>query len=214
MKSSITSRAKFSFGAPFDVVLRVEEVQHRRVLGDLDRQIAQVARGAPLEQIDLLHHLAVVADLVLVGGEVAVPQQRHLLLERVRRLHHPVRPPVPEPARFEHRRPQPVEEAIGDRLHRTVAGRLDVDAHRGAGLQRAIGRFGPAFRKPVQRRIPEARFDKRLHLRIRDGLVVDERADRALEASVGQLLDLRRRAAEPRVGQQVRGAVVVPVGGW
>ena len=212
VKSSITSRAKFSFGAPFDVVLRVEEVQHRRVLGDLDGQIAQVARGAPLEQIDLLHHLAVVADLVLVGREVAVPQQRHLLLERMRRLHHPVRPPVPQPARFEHRRPQPVEEAIGDRLHRTVACRLDVDAHRGAGLQRAICRFGPALGEPVQCRIPETGFDKRLHLRIRDALVVHERADGPLEAKVGELLDFGGRAAEPRMRQQVRGAVVIPVG--
>ena len=64
-----------------DVVLRVEEVQHRRVLRDLDGQVADVARRAPLEQVDLLHHLAVVADLVLVGGEVAVPQQGHLLLD-------------------------------------------------------------------------------------------------------------------------------------
>jgi hypothetical protein len=78
-----------------DVVLRVEEVEHRGILRDLDRELAQVAGGAALEQVDLLHHLAVVADLVLVRGEVAVPQERHLLLERVRGLHHPVRPPVP-----------------------------------------------------------------------------------------------------------------------
>ena len=162
-------------------------------------------------RFDLLHHLAVVADFVLVGREVAVPQQRHLLLERVRRLHHPVRPPVPQPARFEHRRAQPVEEAIGDRLYRTVAGRFGIDAHRRAGLQRAVRRFGAAFRKSVQRRIPEPGLDERLHLRIRDGLVVDKRADRALEAKVCKLLDLCRRPAEPRVSQQVRGAVVIPV---
>ena len=131
----------------------------------------------------------------------------------MRGLQHPVRPPVPQPARFEHRCAQPVEEAIGDRLHRTVAGRLALDAHRDAVLVRAVGRFGPALGKSVQRRIPQPRFDERLHLRIRDALVVHERADRALEAGVGQLLDLGRRAAEPRVRQQVRGAVVVPVGG-
>ena len=195
------------------VVLRVKEVQHRGVLRDLNGQVPQVARGAALEQVDLLRHLAIVTDLVLVRGEVAVPQQRHLLLDRMRCLQHPVRPPVPQPARLEHRCPQPVEEPVGYRLHRAVAGRLALDSHRGALLVRPVGGFGPALGESVQRRIPQPGLDERLHLRIRNALVVHERSDRALEAGVGQLLDLLRRAAEARVRQQVRGAVVIPLGG-
>jgi len=87
-----------------DVVLRVEEIQHRGILRDRDRQIAQVAGRVPLEQLDLLAHLAVVAHLVFVRREMPVPQQRHLLLERMRRLQHPVRPPIAQAPGLEHRR--------------------------------------------------------------------------------------------------------------
>jgi len=76
----------------------------------------------------------------------------------MRCLKHPVRPPVPKPPRFEQRRPQPVKEAIGDRLQRTLAGRLDVDPHRDAVLDGAVGRLRTTLGKPVQRRLPEARI--------------------------------------------------------
>src|SRR4029453_18103625 len=187
-------------------------IEHRRVPGDLNRQLAHVAGGVPLEEIDLLHHLAVVAYFVLVGGEVAVPHQCHLLLHRMRRLQHPVCPPVPQPPRFEHRRPQPVKEAIGDWVQRTIAGRLDVDSHRDAALGGTVSRLRTTFRKTVQRRIPETRFDERLHSWIGDALVVHERAYRAVEPGIGQLLDGCRRSPKSRVTQEVRGAIVVPVG--
>ena len=44
------------------------------------------AQALALEQLDLAQHLAVVAHLVLVGGEVAMPEQRHLLLPLPRYL--------------------------------------------------------------------------------------------------------------------------------
>ena len=164
--------------------------------------------------VDLLLHLAVVAHLVLVRREVAVPQQRHLLFERMGGLQHPVRPPVAEPPRLEHRGPQPVEESIRHRLHRTVPAGLAVDAHRDClALNGPVRCFRPALRKTVQRRIPQSRLHERLHLRIRDALVLHERPHRALEAGVGELLDLFRRAAEARMRKQVRGAVVVPIRG-
>ena len=103
---------KVLVGGALHVVLGVEEIQHRRVLGDLDGQIPDAAGRALFEQLDLLQHLAVVANLVLVRGKVAVPHQGHLFLQRMRGLQHPVRPPVAKAARFEHRRAEPVEEAV------------------------------------------------------------------------------------------------------
>ena len=44
---------------------------------------------------DDLHHLAIVADLLVTSREMAVPEQRHLLLERTRRMHHPEQPSLP-----------------------------------------------------------------------------------------------------------------------
>src|SRR5207248_2501091 len=66
--------------------------------------------------------------------------------------------------------------------------------------------------KPVQSRIPQPRFDERLHLRIGNALVVHEGADRTLKPRVGQFLDVCRSSPEAGMRQQVRGAVVVPVG--
>src|SRR6185295_7868504 len=56
-----------------------------------------------------------------------------------------------------------------------------------------------------------ARLDERLRLRIREALVVDERANGDVWTGLRQRLDLRRRAAEPGVRDQMRGAIVVPV---
>src|SRR5262249_10534347 len=93
-----------------------------------------------------------------------------------------------------------------------VAGRPDVDPHRSAVLDGAVSRLRTTFRKTVQRRIPETRFDERLHSWIGDALVVHERAYRAVEAGIGKRLDSCRRSAKPRVTQEVRGTIVVPVG--
>jgi hypothetical protein len=47
-------------------------------------------------------------------------------------------------------------------------------------------------------------------VRIRDALVIHERLDGALEARVGERLDVFGRPAEPGVCEQMCGAVVVP----
>ena len=72
----------------------------------------------------------VVADLVLGGGEVPVPEQRHLLFERSVGIEHPLGPPIANAASLQLGGAQPVEEAIGNRLHVAVdVVRFDPDAH-------------------------------------------------------------------------------------
>ena len=125
----------------------IEEGEHRRVLRDRDHELAEVAGGVAAEGLVLAQHLAEVAHLVLAGGEMAVPEQRHLLLERALGVEHAIRPPVGDAARLEHARAQPVEELVDHRLQRPVAGRLDLDAERLAGRLRELGGRRPARRK-------------------------------------------------------------------
>src|SRR5438105_10945552 len=63
-----------------DVHAGVEEGKHGRVLSDGDGEIPEIARSVFLEKLELAEQLAIVAYLRLVGSEVAVPEQRHLLL--------------------------------------------------------------------------------------------------------------------------------------
>ena len=196
------------------VVLRVEEVQHRRSSG---RPAIVSSRrlpvALPLEQIDLLQHLAVVAHLVLVRREVAVPEQRHLLFHRVRRLQHPVRPPVTEPPRLEHRGAQPVEEAVRHRLHGPVAGRL---ARRRPSTRRARSARSVASGRLSGKRSATDPRDRtrRTAASLDSGCARSARATATarFEPEVGELLDLLRRAAEARMRKQMRGAIVAPFG--
>jgi hypothetical protein len=55
----------------------------------------------------------------------------------------------------------------------------------------------------IERGVPESRLDKRLHLRIRQALVVNERLDRAVEAGIGELFEVFRSSAEARMREQV-----------
>ena len=105
------SRPKFSCGLAADVRAAVEPDEHRRVLRDRDQQIAEVAERVLAEQLDLpaarrpdpraasrpSSRVAFVGaeragDLAVGGGEVVVPEERHLLLERTLRVHHPEQP--------------------------------------------------------------------------------------------------------------------------
>ena len=65
-----------------DVDPRIQEGQHRRILGHANQQVAEIAEAQSLKEPQLLEHLAVVAHLVLVGGKVPVPKQCHPLLQR------------------------------------------------------------------------------------------------------------------------------------
>jgi hypothetical protein len=84
---------------------------HRRILRDLEEEVAEVAERVLPEQLDLplrppeharlvreqlraLQHARFVSQLAEAGGEVVVPEQRHLLLQRTTRVDHPEHPPL------------------------------------------------------------------------------------------------------------------------
>ena len=74
-------------------VLAVVEIhQHGRVFENAHQQVAQPSRGAGPQHLVLPQHHPVVAHLGVAGGEVAVPEERELLLERPRRGEHAGRP--------------------------------------------------------------------------------------------------------------------------
>ncbi len=199
-------------GGPLHVHPGIEVVEHPRILRDRDQQLAEVPGRVTLEHLDLEQHLAVVADLALGGGEVPVPEQRHLFFERPAGVEHPLGPPVADAAGLQRGRAQPVEEAIGDRLYVAVdmLG-LDAHAHALAALDRQVGGGRPARREGDQRLVPEARMHEGLQVVVRDVVVVHEGTDGLLGSHVGQLPDLLRRAGETGSAQQMRGAVVAPV---
>src|SRR4029077_17622166 len=58
-----------------------EKNQHGRVLGHGDQKLAEISSAFLMEQLELDQHFAIVADLVGAGGEMSVPEQRHLLLQ-------------------------------------------------------------------------------------------------------------------------------------
>ena len=91
------------------VALAVEPDQHRGILRDLDEQVAKVAEGVLAEHLDLpegsaqrtgriCHHLGCLCragigvQLAVGGGEVVVPEERHLLLQWTARMDHPEQP--------------------------------------------------------------------------------------------------------------------------
>ena len=107
------SRPKFSCGLRLRVRPAVEPDEHRRVLGDLDQDVAEVAERVVAQHLDLAAHAAGILGrfgghvarglggasdarhLAVAGREVVVPEERHLLLERPLAVHHPEQPPLP-----------------------------------------------------------------------------------------------------------------------
>ena len=156
----------------FGVALAVEPHQHRGILRDLHQEIAVVAEGVLAEKLDLslrtaqhaglvrehlgrLHVAGVGDQLAVGGGEVVVPEQRHLLLQRTPRMNHAEQPALarvvdvdvgreevlgghlrvirPSDARIDVVGPAFVVDEMRDRLgRRHVAEGLDV---RGAGAE-------------------------------------------------------------------------------
>ena len=195
------SRAKFSLGAPLHVHAGVEEGEHGRVLRDADHEIAEVAGAVAVEQVELQQHLAVVAHLLLAGGEVAVPEQRHLLFQRPVRVEHAVGPPVGGAVGLEPARAQPVEELVHHRLHAAIAAGLDLHAQRLALVPGEVGGGGPAGAGRVRApgsHTPES-FE-RLQLAVVDALVVHQMADCLRRRSC------RRDAGFPPASRQSRRA--------
>ena len=65
-----------------DVLAVVEIDEHRRILEDPDEQRAQIAGRARAQHLVLPEHHPVVAHLGVARGEMPVPEERELLLER------------------------------------------------------------------------------------------------------------------------------------
>ncbi len=196
----------------FDVHAGVEIGQHGRVLRHADQQLAEIAEPLGLEQLQLLQHLAVIAHLVFAGGEVPMPEQRHLFFEWAVRRQHPVRPPVGDALRLELAGAQPVEEAVDHRLQAAVACRLHLDAQRLAFLLGELGRGGTARRERIETFIEHTRLVERRQMRIRDVLRLDQIADQRNGIARRQVQDALRRFAEPGAADQMRRARLVPVG--
>ena len=77
------------------VVVQVHE--HCRIAADSQEQVAKVAQAVGAEEFVLPEHEPGTLDVVGAGREVAVPEQRHLLLQRAFALEHAPNPPT---ARF------------------------------------------------------------------------------------------------------------------
>ena len=88
-------------GRTLVVLVLVQPVEHRRVVGQVDQQVPVVAHPVIAEDLHLLQHLVRVLDLRVAGGEHVVPEEGHLLLERPLRGHH-----APEPVELPGRQAQ------------------------------------------------------------------------------------------------------------
>ena len=199
--------------AAFDVLAGVQIDEHGRVPGDPDEQVAEIPVGVFAEEIILLEQLAVVAHLRVRGRKVAVPEQRQLFLERARGDQHPLRPPLAGAPHFEQVRPQPIEEAVDDRLQRPVAAGFDAHAHRLAVGARDADRFDAALGKRIEARVEDAGLLERRHVAVVHALIFDQVAHRGLGRHRRQPVDLLRRTAEAGPLQQVGGAVAAPFRG-
>src|SRR5207253_9396393 len=108
---------------------------------------ADIAVAEPPEQLPLRHELAVVTDLLICGGEVAMPEERELLFQGALGAEHP----LPEPAGHAHHlaviRKEVEEASIDHRLqpHR-ARGALDGDAQGLASSRRLADGFADVHR--------------------------------------------------------------------
>ena len=194
-----------------DVHAGVEERQHGRVPGDADQEIAEVPRPVPVEEVELQQHLAIVAHLVLIRREVAVPEERHLLFQRPVRRQHPVGPPVGGAIRLEPARPEPVEELVGDGLQPPVALRLDLHPEGLACLAGQIRRRRAARWERLQAGVMDTGMLERREMAVVGGPIVHEPAHRSVRRHAGEALDLLRRPAEAGSLEEMGSAVIAPV---
>jgi len=96
-----------------EVGVAVQPRHHGRVLRDLDQEVPEVAQGVLAKQLILSAQPVCIfrrlrtqrptrsvwtylpRDLAETGGEVVVPEQGHLLLQRPLGVHHPEQHPLP-----------------------------------------------------------------------------------------------------------------------
>ena len=103
------------------------------------RERDEVAERLVAEQLVLRRHQAGAVHLVPAAAEVAVPEPGHLLLERLRRVDHPVDPPL----HGEH----PLLVALAVDVVIDVRGQVDGG---GRHVQHVGDGLGRAWRRPVR----------------------------------------------------------------
>ena len=164
------------------------------------------------QQFVLNLQLAVVAHFLFGGGEVAVPKQGHLFLERTRRGQHAVGPPIAQAMCFQARSSQPVQIPVGHLLCFAVALGLDLHAQRFARGFGQIGGRRARHGKGLQASIVRARVLEGREL-IRGVLVAHQAFHRLRRRHAGQAFHLLGCAAKSRAFQQMLGPVGVPLRG-
>ena len=145
------------------VRVREREVeQHRRVGRDLAQQHREGAERMPAQRAVLREHHR---RVLIGGGEVVVPEERELLLERPRRADHAVEPP------------ERVVAPLVERVERAVVGARRRDAR---------DRRRPAVQQPADRgRLAAPRPVRRLARRRAEAGAPEEPAHVALGPAVG-----------------------------
>ncbi len=79
---------------PLDVRLTVQPDQHGGVFRDGDQEVNEGARAQRAEELVLLQHVRGIVHLIVGGGEVVMPEEGQVLLQRRGARGHQVRPPV------------------------------------------------------------------------------------------------------------------------
>ena len=144
---------------------------------------------------------------------MAVPEERHLFLQRARAGEHAVGPPIGDAIGFEHAGAEPVEKFVDDGLQAAIAGGLDLDAERFAVLLGQVGDGGAAGREGFEAGIVNAGFVEGRQVADVGAFVADQAGDGLRGRHLGERVDFSGRAAEAGAFEQVRGEVAIPVFG-
>jgi hypothetical protein len=158
----------------------VQPDQHGGIPGGLGQQLQPVPGGQTAEEFVLTPYIIGVADLLGAGGEVAMPEQGHLFLERTRACSHAIEPPA---AQLVYALPLQLL-LLPQQLPSLLVRRLPI-------------RLKPLFairigRGPVRR-----------GRRVRVSLIIHKHRHRRVRTQLDELLHGRGRAAEPGSIQQV-----------
>ena len=152
-----------------------------------------------------------VAHLVFVGGEVAVPEQRNLLDQRSLGGKHPVRPPVSDTVAFKRTDAQPEKELVDHGLGAPVAAWFDLHADRLAACLRSVGGLRAALGEGIDAGVGNARWLERHRARVDHALRSYQTGDGSTRAVGKRALDVARARAESGALEKVRRALGVPL---
>ena len=167
----------------------VEPDEHGRVLAHGGQEQQPVARGMAAEHIVLPPHEIGIAHLFHAGGEMAVPEQHHFLLQRARPVQHAVQPPA---AQFH----QPL-------LLEAVFLLLKLTQFLGRGGFPGLLVFSDLVRVGLG--------PSRIGDIVRNIVVINKVGDGRLRGQRRQLFDLIGRAAKPGPVQQMGRRIIIPM---